>query len=219
MASIDDLLEGQPQVRSNKEWLRTLRSTGAERDEAIESLRGLLVRGLRCAFNDGSVADSDIQDFAQVALLKVLGALDSFRGESRFLTWASKIAVRVAYSELRRRRWRDVSLDNLLAGPTEGDRPADWPDDAAGPERMALRRAAIEAVRRIISEELTEKQRTAMTAIQLHGMPVEEVARRMGTNRNALYKLMHDARKRLKARMAERGMDPQEVLALFEADE
>jgi RNA polymerase sigma-70 factor, ECF subfamily len=204
-------------VRSNEQWLRALRSTGAERDEAIESLRALLVRGLSCAFNDGSVADSDIEDFAQVALLKVLGALDGFRGGSRFLTWASKIAVRVAYSELRRRRWRDVSLDALLAGPSEGDRPADWPDDAAGPERVAMRRAALETLRRVIAEELTEKQRAAMMAIQLHGMPVEEVARRMGTNRNALYKLMHDARKRLKARMAQRGMDPNEMLALFEA--
>ncbi len=71
-------------------------------------------------------------------------------------------------------------------------------------------------IERLINEELTEKQRKAMTAISIQGMPIEEVARRMGTTRNALYKLLHDARLRLKQRMAEEGLSTEDVLSIFE---
>ncbi len=71
-------------------------------------------------------------------------------------------------------------------------------------------------VQRLIEEELTELQRTAMMAIMQGGMPLQEVAERLGTNRNALYKLLHDGRQRLKKRMLSEGVTPQELLALFE---
>jgi RNA polymerase sigma-70 factor (ECF subfamily) len=100
--------------RTNEEWLTELR--GPERDQALADLRAILVRGLGYAMADRSqVTEADLQDFAQEALLKILAGLDSFRGESRFTTWAHKIAVRVAFTELRRRRWKDVSLQDLVA--------------------------------------------------------------------------------------------------------
>ena len=74
----------------------------------------------------------------------------------------------------------------------------------------------IEHLQSVISEELTDKQREVLVATRIHGMPLEEVARRMGTNRNALYKLLHDARKRLKSRLEEEGLSPEDILAVFE---
>lgn len=203
--------------RSNGEWLADLR--GPERDQALDNLRAILVRGLRYAMADRpSVTEADLEDFVQDALVKILGALDSFRGESRFTTWAQKIAIRVAFTELRRQRWADVSLQDL-AGRYEGAdlTPAVLTDPAISPERRTAQQMLLEMVQRLIAEELTERQRQAITAAMIGGMPLDEVARRMDTNRNALYKLIHDARQRLKTRMMEEGLSIEDVLAAFEA--
>jgi RNA polymerase sigma-70 factor (ECF subfamily) len=228
--------------RTNQEWLDALRGPG--RDEALADLRALLVRGLGYALAGyPSVDDSILEDFAQDALLKILDGLDSFRGESRFTTWAQKIAVRVAFTELRRHRWRDVSLDEMIGsreadpstplrtgpstalrrGPSTGSGRSSGPrfipdtlaDPSAGPEQQAIQRMLLSTLRRIIATELTDKQRQALVAVRIHGVPLEEVARRMDTNRNALYKLLHDARQRLKKRMMAEGLSPQEMLAAF----
>ena len=203
--------------RTNQEWLAELR--GPERGDALDDLRALLVRGLRYGLADRSnVTEADLEDFGQDALLKIMAGLDSFRGESRFTTWAHKIAVHVAFSELRRRRWRDVSLQDLIAQyEEEGDfTPAVLTDLAPTPEQQTTQQMMLEMVQRIIMEELTDRQRTAMTAVMMGGMPLEEVARRMGSNRNALYKLLHDARRRLKKRVMGLGMSPQDMLAAFD---
>ena len=101
--------------RSNEQWVAALsQSSTDEYDVALEDLRVILVRGLGYALADRSnVRDNDLEDFAQDATLKILKGLHTFRGESLFTTWAHKIAVRVAFTELRRRRWRDVSLDEM----------------------------------------------------------------------------------------------------------
>jgi RNA polymerase sigma-70 factor (ECF subfamily) len=201
--------------RTNQEWLDALRGPG--RDEALADLRAFLVRGLGYALaGRPGVDDSLLEDFAQDALLKILAGLDSFRGESRFTTWAQKIAVRVALTELRRHRWRDVSLDaDPSAGPGHRFVPDTLADPSAGPEQQAIQRILLSTLRRIIATELTDKQRQALVAVRVHGMPLEEVAREMDTNRNALYKLLHDARQRLKKRMMAEGLSPQDVLAAF----
>jgi RNA polymerase sigma-70 factor (ECF subfamily) len=204
--------------RSNEEWIAALSQSGPEHDKALEDLRAVLVRGLGYALSDRSnVRESDLQDFSQDALLKILKGLHTFRGESRFTTWAHKIAVRVAFTELRRRRWRDVSL-NELTESKEGDAdfiPQSLADPSIGPEQQAMQEAILGTVRRLIRDELTDKQRQAMQAV-LRGMPLEEVARRMDTNRNALYKLLHDARQRLQKQMLEEGLSAQDVLSAFE---
>lgn len=200
--------------RSNKQWLADLHGDG--RDEALTDLRTTLTRGLSYALaGKSNVDEAAIEDFAQDATLKILDKLDTFRGESQFTTWAQKIAVHVAFTELRRRRWQDVSLDGMVEA-REGDWiPSNLTDPSAGPEQQATQRMLAETLGRLIKEELTDRQRTAMMAIVMRGMPLEEVARRMDTNRNALYKLLHDARKRLKSKLEAEGLTPQEVMAAF----
>jgi RNA polymerase sigma-70 factor (ECF subfamily) len=202
--------------RTNDEWLADLRGPG--RDRALDDLRTFLVRGLRYAMADRpSVTEADLEDFVQDALVRTLAALDSFRGESRFTTWAQKIAIRVAFAELRRRRWADVSLHDLVSRYEETDlTPAVLTDPAASPEQRTTQQMLLEMVQRLIAEELTERQRQALTAAVIAGMPLDELARRMGTNCNALYKLIHDARQRLKARMMEEALSVEDVLAAFE---
>jgi RNA polymerase sigma-70 factor (ECF subfamily) len=188
---------------------------GANPDEALGDLYDLLVRGLRAAFGSyGGGVDAYVEDFAQEALIRITGKLDSFRGESRFTTWAQKIAMNVALTELKRRRWRDVSLQDLFARREAADRgPA---DTQLTPEQLAFQNMVLGELRRMVDEELTDRQREAVVAVILEGMPISEVARRMDTNQNALYKLLHDARRKLKRRMEAAGLSPQEVLAAFD---
>jgi RNA polymerase sigma-70 factor (ECF subfamily) len=194
---------------SNEQWLAALR--GPTRDEALAELRVVLMRGLRAALGgQAHRAESSVEDFVQEALIKILDNLDSFRGECHFSTWAQKICVRTAFAEMRRSRWRDVSLDEVISQP-EGNTAADPQLD---PERAATQTMIMEKFRRFIDEELTDRQRTALLAA-LGGMPLEAVADRMNTNRNALYKLLHDARKRLRRRMSAEMLSPQDVLGAF----
>ncbi len=203
---------------TNPEWLAALRS--AEPDTALAVLRARLARGLRYALIPKyGVTEADVEDFTQEALLRILDALDSFRGESRFTTWAQKIAVRVALSELRRQRWQDVSLHDLMPAP-------DHADDALTvltaseplPEQQAAQRQITAILQHLIAHALTARQRQAINAVMLRGMPIEEVARRMDTNRNALYKLLYDARARLKRELHARGVTAADLLAAFEPD-
>ena len=200
--------------RSNHDWLVALKSPGSERERALADLRALLVRGLHYALKDwrrtaGRDFEALAEDFCQEALIRILDNLDSFEGRSRFTTWAHKIAVRVALTELRRKRWEDVSLDKLVA---DAGAESMMGSGEAGPETEAERNDMLAWVKRIMAEELTDRQRRAIAAIAFGGMPLEEVARRMDTNRNALYKLIHDVRVRLKRRLAREGMNPQDIL-------
>lgn len=204
--------------RTNQEWLRDLSDPVSA--DALEDLRAILLRGLRASLY--TRIDSDLEavteDFAQEALLKILKNLHTFRGESRFTTWAQKIAIHVAFTELRRRRWKDISLQDIVETP-EGEEytPAILTDPNSTPEKDATLTNIMDILAELIETELTDKQRTAMLAIIEGNMPLAEVARRLGTNRNALYKLIHDARKRLQARLEDKaGLSAQEILALFD---
>jgi RNA polymerase sigma-70 factor (ECF subfamily) len=199
--------------RTNEQWLAELREPNP--DEALADLYDLLVRGLRAALGGyGGGVEANVGDFAQEALIKITGNLDSFRGESRFTTWAHKIAMNVAFTELKRRRWRDVSLQDLFARREAADRgPA---DTQLTPEQLTFQNMVLGELRRLVDEGLTDRQREAVVAVILEEMPVSEVARRMGTNQNALYKLLHDARRKLKRQMEAAGLSPEEVLAAFE---
>jgi RNA polymerase sigma-70 factor, ECF subfamily len=203
-------------TRTNAEWLADLK--GSDNGQAIADLRAVLVKGLTYALSSRIKTDLDdlVQDFAQDALLRILDKIDTFRGESRFTTWAQKIAVRVAFTEMRRQRWKDISIEDLLPDESMDFTPSVLADPSPDPEKRANQTMLGEMIQKMIAEELTDRQRTAMLAIMAGGMPLEEVADRMGTNRNALYKLIHDARKRMQQRLLLRGMTPQEVLAAFE---
>jgi RNA polymerase sigma-70 factor (ECF subfamily) len=207
--------------RSNRQWIADLSEPGEAQENALSDLRDIIVRGLPYALSNWLTPsdpqfDSLSQEVAQDTLLRVLDNLHTFEGRSKFTTWVHKIAVRIALTELRRKRWRDVSLDELTeSSPGQGPLGV-LAAPEAGPEVAAEQSDMIEHLRRVIEEELTDKQREALIATRIHGMPMEEVARRMGTNRNALYKLLHDARQRLKSRLEEEGLSPEDVLAAFE---
>lgn len=215
--------------RTNEQWLADLTSKGAARAEALKDLRARLERGLMfyLTHDRSDLADRPAEeiremaeDFAQDALLKVLDNLDTFRGESQFITWASKIAARVAISELRRARYRDFSLDHLTAGgelmPSITSL-AISPEEAPYPESFTERQDVLNQIDEALTHALTERQRVALTAVVLDGVPIEEVAERMNTNRNALYKLLHDARLKLKTYMERQGLNLDYILTLFES--
>lgn len=204
------------QTRTNEEWLNDLR--GQNQDQAIENLRLVLKRGLIYALSSRIKTDLEAQvdDFVQDAILRILDKLDTFRGESRFTTWAQKVAVRVAFTELRRQRWKDISLEDLIPEDSGDFTPLVLADPSPDPEKQATQTLLSEMIETMLNEDLTKRQRTAMLAILQGGMPIEEVARRMDTNRNALYKLLHDARKQMRNRLLEKGLTPEEVLEAFE---
>jgi RNA polymerase sigma-70 factor (ECF subfamily) len=200
--------------RTNEAWLRDLR--GDDRGEAIEDLRAALVRGLRFAMMDRyGVTEADVEDFVQDALLKILDNLHTFEGRSHFLTWAQKIAVREGLSELRRQRWENITLDDLLGEDEDALIPGWLTSDRKPPERRSTQQETLDLVKHLIEHELTDKQRRALVAVAIRDMPISEVARRMDTNRNALYKVIHDARMRLKRQLEVRGLDVDDVLKVF----
>jgi RNA polymerase sigma-70 factor (ECF subfamily) len=122
----------------------------------------------------------------------------------------------VALTELRRAKWKETSLDQLTEGPDVDDEPRDFPDADVNIEKSTEKRELMSMVNKIMMEELTEKQRTAMMAVAVQNMPLEEVARRMGTNRNSLYKSLHDARVKIKHHMEKQGFSPSELFSVFE---
>ncbi len=193
--------------RTNEEWQAALSGDGPELDAALADLRPVLLRALQITLTPrvDRGADALAEDLTQQALLQVRDRVGQFRGDARFTTWAQKVAVRLAFSELRRKRWENVPLDAVVADPPATPEPA---ADQAMEEAET-----VATVRRLIEQELTERQRTALEAV-LAGMPLEEVARRLDTNRNALYKLLHDARQRLKGALEARGIGPDDLIDL-----
>lgn len=200
--------------RTNETWLRQLSAAGPQQAAALSDLREALLRGLRRALSGRPGADDAFQqDAAQDALVRILDRLAQFEGRSRFLTWATSIAIRVALSDLRRQRWKDVSLDALVSDANFTPQPA--VDDDSRADSESERRAVYEKMHEVIQNELTEKQRTALVA-ELRGMPQDEIAHQLGSNRNALYKLSHDARKRLKQGLEAAGFDAAYVRAVLD---
>jgi RNA polymerase sigma-70 factor, ECF subfamily len=199
--------------RENAIWMHDLRACGPVQAEAITDLRGLLLRGLATSLQArGALDQAFLEDVVQQALVHILDYLDQFQGRSRFTTWAMAITVRLAMSALRRKRWQEVSLESMTASIERAlalDR-----DDTTGPAQHAEQHAIGETLRRLIDEALTDKQWTAMTA-ELGGMPLEEIARRMDSNVNAVYKLLHDARQRLKHGLETAGYTAEDVRSAF----
>jgi RNA polymerase sigma-70 factor (ECF subfamily) len=192
--------------RTNEAWLEQLAGDDPRRQAALVDLRQVLLRRLRSALaSDSRVDDGFLEDAVQDALLRVMERLGQFEGRSRFLTWATTVAIRTALGELRRRRFSDVSIEEL----TEG-----WEivEDSPGPDRG--RWEILDKMHEVIREQLTEKQRKALLA-ELKGMPQSEIARQLGSKRNAVYKLTHDARKRLKRGLETAGFGAEHVRTAF----
>jgi RNA polymerase sigma-70 factor (ECF subfamily) len=199
---------------TNEEWLEALSEPPNE--EALAALRSYLVRGLKVMLSkrvDAGV-EAMAQDHAQDALLKILDNLETFRGESKFTTWAHKIAIREALTELRRKRWDNVSIEDLMPDDDPGDFvPDTLSDPGQSPESDTAEQLMIEEIHEMIQTVLTERQREAMMAVMIRGVPLEIVAREMDSNRNAMYKLLYDARQKMKAEFERRGISPEDLLS------
>ncbi len=207
--------------RSNDEWLEALRSTGAERDKALADLSVILNRGLNRGLlgrvnTSAPEFETMSKDFVQEALLKILDNLDTFSGRSKFTTWAHKISVNVALTELRRKRWQDSSLEQITERGDGEYTPSFTADPSPEPDNAAERNDMLARVNRIIEEELTVKQRTVMKLSIMQGQPAAVVAKEMNTNPNAIYKLLHDARLQVKRKLEEEGLTVEGVLAVFQ---
>lgn len=209
--------------RTNDEWRRALGGSGQEQAEALADLRRYLLQGALYALRRrrGSLAHlsaADIEalaeDCVQDALMAVLRQLETFRGDSRFTTWVYKFAVNTALVAARREGGKRVRLDDVLAAASAGPMLV-----AGAPDRVALRAEARAAIREAIQNDLTERQRQALTAIVFEEIPLDELVRHWGSNRNAVYKLLHDARRRLKESLQQRGLVPRELLQLFGGEE
>jgi RNA polymerase sigma-70 factor (ECF subfamily) len=197
----------EPDLESAR-WLSDLRSEGPVRDAAIARLHELLLRAARFEVARRRnalqfVRDGDLDDIATQAandaLVALLERLDDFRGESRFTTWAYKFALLQAASKLRRRAWQEREL------PHDHDSLAAIRQDRHGPDDDAETAELLDAIADGM-EELTPHQRTVLTALAVNGVPIDVLADRLGTNRGALYKTLHDARKKLRAHLSERGL-------------
>jgi RNA polymerase sigma-70 factor (ECF subfamily) len=210
--------------RTNQEWIADLKADGDQKEAALADLRAAIATSLPYALSnyltpDNPQFESLAEEVTQDTLLRVLDHLDSFEGRSRFTTWVHKIAVRIALTELRRRRWRDFSLDSLVEENEEGvSFPSLMIDPAPNPDALTQQSDMLQRIGRLINEELTDKQRQALVATAIEGVPLEEVARRMDMKRNALYKLLHDARLRLKKRLANEGLSTEDIWAAFDRE-
>jgi RNA polymerase sigma-70 factor (ECF subfamily) len=192
-------------------WLDALGATGYVRDEAVARLHELLLRAARFEIARrrvtlphlrGSDHDDLAQQAADDALVAILAKLSTFRGDSRFTTWAYKFALYEAAVKLRRRSWQDREL------PLE---PDTWPDIASralSPADHAVEHELLDALRDAIRTSLSDHQREVLVAITLNGVPIDVLAERLNTTRGALYKTLHDARRKLRSRLAAGGHDP-----------
>ena len=207
--------------RENQAWLEDLQASGEQQARALSDLRDILLRILPNALSrwlspDSGHFDAFLEDVVQETLLRVLDRLDSFAGRSKFTTWVYTIAIRIAMNELRLRKWREVSLDFL----EEGQQPESMPSKkfaapVLNPETALEQKDAMRLLQYFIDQELSARQRSVMMAVNVQGLPMDVVAERMNTNRNAIYKMMHDARLKLKRRLEREGLPPQELLKMF----
>jgi RNA polymerase sigma-70 factor (ECF subfamily) len=199
---------GVDRARSSEAWVDALRSEGAQRDEAVSDLYALLLRAAR--FEAGRrraalrhVRGEELEDIATQAaddaLMAVLSKLEQYRGASRFTTWAYKFALLEAGVRLRRRAWqgREVVLE-----------PEAWPrfaDRRGSPHEALESDELLRALRSAIDGVLTPHQRMVFVALALNQVPIDVLAERLGTTRGALYKTLHDARRKLRRELIAAG--------------
>jgi RNA polymerase sigma-70 factor (ECF subfamily) len=205
-------------MKTNEEWLRALRVDGIEQDDALRDLREILVYGMRAYLAEdhgnnsvyGSEARQIVEDCVQETLLIIKRKIGTFRGESRFTTWATTIAIRQLLGELRRRKWENLSIDASSIGRDFPHRLTDTPE-------TALQQGEVwNLIKRIIEKDLTSRQRFVLIASAFQGMPLDLIADKLGTNRDNVYKILHDTRKKLKGCLTKRGLTQEEILRIFE---
>jgi RNA polymerase sigma-70 factor, ECF subfamily len=197
------------------EWVRALSGGGVERERAAARLYEMLLRVARAEAGrrggqlriSGPELDDLAHQAAADAVLAILAKIGEFRGESRFTTWAYKFVIFEVSGKIGRHFWRHPAV-RLQAG--------DWdrlPDRfGLDPARESEWRDLVRALRRAVQDELTEHQRRIFTAIAVDGVPLDALAAQLGSNRNALYKTMFDARRKLRASLVANGYLPETLV-------
>ena len=190
----------------SQRWLDELSSSGHERDDAIARLHTVLLRATRFEVGRRRVLHphlrgGDLDDLAMQAaddaLVSVLGKLDDYRGESRFTTWVYKFGLLEAAVKVRRRAWQGREQ------PVDDDAWALLASRAGGPAEQAEQSDLLRAIAHAIDTVLSDRQRAVFVGLALNEVPIDVMAERMGTNRGALYKVLHDARKKLREHLEE----------------
>ncbi len=200
----------------SRAWLEALQGTGPRHDAAVTRLHDLLLRAARfeivrrrssLAQLRGEELDDLAMQAAADALVAILSKLDQFRGDSRFTTWVYKFALLEAAVKVRRRAWRDREV------PLEPEAWTLLPDQALGPEAAVEGTELVDAIGQAIADRLTSHQRNVLVAAAIDGVPIDVLAERLGTTRGALYKTLHDARRKLRAELAGQGfaIQPQQT--------
>ena len=193
----------------SRAWVVDLAAEGARGDEAMRRLHDLLLRAARFAINRRRVIlphlrGNDLDDLAHQsaddALLAILGKLDDYRGESRFTTWAYKFGLLEAAVKLRRRAWQGREV------PLESEHWAVFADTGGSPAHTAESNEVLGAIGKALESELSPHQREVLVAVALNGVPIDVLAERLNTTRGALYKTIHDARKKLRGHLAGAGL-------------
>jgi RNA polymerase sigma-70 factor, ECF subfamily len=208
-AASDDASSGAARLDDeSRTWLRALRADGTAKDEALERLHALLLRAARFEVARrrptlphlrGDELDEIAHEAAHDALMSVLARLDDFRGASRFTTWAYKFALLEAAVKLRKRAWQGREV------PLEPEAWSLFSTTGLSPTAQAGQKELLTSLQRAIGEELTQHQRDVLVALAVNGVPIDVLAERLNTTRGALYKTLHDARRKLRRHLAERG--------------
>lgn len=207
-AQSTDVVEVVGPDAQSRAWLAALDAGGPRHDAAVARLHELLLRAAReevarrrsaLLGMHGESLDDLAMQAANDALAAVMAKCHQYRGESRFTTWAYKFALLEAAVKVRRRAWRDreVTLE-----PEAWDR---LPDQGMAPEATVAGRELLEALRDAIAERLTAHQRDVIIALTMNDVPIDVLAERLSTTRGALYKTLHDARRKLRAELAAQG--------------
>jgi len=196
---------------ASRAWVAGLQSSGPSHEDCVTALHAVLLRVARheVARRAGALRlqGPELEDVAQQAtddaLMSIRAKIAGFRGESRFTTWAYRFVMFEVSTKMGRHFWRErrASMDD------DGwDR---LPDTlSSGPDAQSVHRELFAALRRAIDEDLTALQRRVFVAIALNQVPMDAFARELGANRNAVYKTLFDARRKLRASLAAAGHEP-----------
>jgi RNA polymerase sigma-70 factor (ECF subfamily) len=212
-------------MKSNEEWLHELSATGEIQELALVELRDYLLRAvyiyLRDRRPDLSKLDSSelyemAEDFAQEALVAIQNNLENFRGDSKFTTWAYRFVINRAIDELRGRQYGHLSVESLTEQETAVFLPLTQAKQYTDPDLTAERRDIIQKILDILQSSLNERQRVAMLRVHFEEHSMPEVANDLNMTTNALYKLLHDARKKVKAELKARHLSEGDIMAIFE---
>ena len=213
LVKIHSVGEAEIQIETPREtqWPEALRAD--DNAAAIAQLRANILLSLRIALRDRSdVSEAQLEDFAQDSVLRILAQLDRFGGRSQFMTWARTVAIHTAFTELRRKRWQDVSLESLMESGRQVVEESFQESPAS--DTTAEQSALMEALRGAMAERLSDRQRAAIVG-ELQGLPFDQIVALLGTNRNAAYKLLHDARKALKQHLTHAGISPETIRTAY----